>query len=192
MSAPSSALIQRGALALMFGLLFLLAHAAQVLIDPWVNYRPDIALLYLPAGVKLLAFVVGGVWGALGIGLAGLITAPWILGGIDASPVYVLSRHLLWVLVPFLTFLAIKRWRGLDHALTGMTHTDLLLVGMGSTTACVAACLGFDAWYMERSLAAFNAAAAGWFLGDVLGIAVVLLATRSLMHWWLRRAAQVG
>lgn len=191
MTAPSL-LIQRGALALAFGLAFLLSHAAQTLLDPWFNYRPDIALVYLPAGVKLLAFVVGGVWGALGIFLAGLITAPWVLGGIDDSAGYVLSRHVLWVLVPFLTFLAIKRWRGLDDALTGMTHTDLLWVGLGSTAACVTAALGFDAWYMDRTLDAVNAAAAGWFLGDVLGIAVVLLLTRSLVQWWVRRAAQAG
>lgn len=178
-SAKSS---QGYALSALFFALFFLAYGAQLLIDPWFHYMPGVALVYLPAGVKLLAFVVGGSWGALGLFVAGIITVPFVLHDLHAPSFYELSRTALWVAAPYFTYLLIKRWRGLDDALLGLTHADIVLIGVGTTAASVMSSLVYDAIWFERAPALIQSSMLAMALGDIIGIIVVLTATRFLVN----------
>jgi hypothetical protein len=62
------------ALATFCGLVYYAAFFLQTMISPWVNYTQGIDWLFIPAGIKLVAFMIAGVWGFLGIAFFGLIT----------------------------------------------------------------------------------------------------------------------
>lgn len=170
----------------IFFALFFAAYGLQQLIDPYVHYLPGIALVYLPAGVKLLAFVIGGAWGALGLLVAGVVTAPFVLGELDVPLSYLLLRTSLWVFAPFITFCLIKRWRGLNESLNGLTHNDMVLIGVGTTVTSVLSSLVYDALWFERAPELVYGAMLGMALGDILGIVLVLSATR-----WLTRSLPI-
>lgn len=173
------------ALAGLFFGLFFAAFAAQLLIDPWFHYGPGVALVYLPAGVKLLAFVVGGVWGALGLFAAGVLTAPLVLQELNAPSFYEISRTALWVAAPYFSYLLIKRMRGLNDTLNGLTHLDIVIIGVACTATSVMSSLVYDAIWFHRPPETVGTAMLAMALGDILGIIAVLSATR-----WLGRRLQ--
>lgn len=170
------------ALSTAFFVLFFMAYGAQVVINPWFEYIPGVAMVYLPAGIKLLAFVIGGVWGALGLFVAAVITTPFVLQELQAPSLYEVLRAAIWVAAPFSTFLLIKRWRGLNDTLTGLTHADIVLIGVTSTAASVLSILAFDATWFERAPALVQSSMLAMALGDIVGIIVVLSATRLLVN----------
>ena len=173
---------QGSLLAGLFFLLFFAAYGAQLLIDPWFHYSPGVALVYLPAGIKLLAFVIGGAWGALGLFVAGALTAPMVLHELAAPGFYELSRTALWVAAPYFTYMLIKRWRGLNDSLVGLTHNDIVLIGVGCTAASVMTSLVYDAIWFDRAPEAIQSAMLAMALGDVIGIVTVLSLTRLLFR----------
>ena len=178
MMLTSARASQGTVLAAVFFSLFFAAYGAQLLIDPWFNYVPGVALVYLPAGIKLLAFVVGGVWGALGLFVAGVLTVPFVLHDLHAPSVYEVSRTALWVAAPYFTFVLIKHWRGLNGNLVGLTHADIVLIGVGTTAASVMTSLVYDAMWFERAPEMVQSAMLAMALGDIIGIVVVLSLTR--------------
>jgi hypothetical protein len=57
------------------GLCFYFTYRLNEVFDTWALYAQGISLIFLPAGVKHLAIMLGGVWGALGCFLALFILA---------------------------------------------------------------------------------------------------------------------
>jgi len=45
------------------GFVYYAAFFLQTMISPWVNYTQGIDWVFIPAGIKLVAFMIAGVWG---------------------------------------------------------------------------------------------------------------------------------
>lgn len=75
MPVPLHPWIQGPLLAVGAGLLFFLTYRLNELFDGWALYAQGINLIFLPAGIKHLAILIGGGWGALGCFLALLVLA---------------------------------------------------------------------------------------------------------------------
>ncbi len=66
-------------LAVAAGAAYVIAYRFSELLDPWTLYGQGISLLFLPAGIKHLAMLVGRGWGALGcfVGLLLVASEVW-------------------------------------------------------------------------------------------------------------------
>jgi hypothetical protein len=62
-------------IASVAGISYFLAYRLNEVFDTWALYAQGISLVFLPAGVKHLAILLGGFWGALGCFLALFILA---------------------------------------------------------------------------------------------------------------------
>lgn len=58
--------IQGLVIAVVSGVFYLLTYRINELFDAWALYAQGINLIFLPAGIKHLAILLGGKWGALG------------------------------------------------------------------------------------------------------------------------------
>lgn len=63
-------LIQGLIIAAAAGVIYFITYRINELFDAWALYAQGINLVFLPAGVKHLAILLGGKWGALGCFLA--------------------------------------------------------------------------------------------------------------------------
>ena len=63
-------LIQGLIIASAAGVIYFITYRINELFDAWALYAQGINLVFLPAGVKHLAILLGGKWGALGCFLA--------------------------------------------------------------------------------------------------------------------------
>lgn len=72
-------LLQGPLIALAVGLGYVFVYRINELMDPWAIYAQGINLVFLPAGIKHLAILLAGGWGALGcaVALFGLATEFW-------------------------------------------------------------------------------------------------------------------
>lgn len=79
MSVPLHPWIHGPLLAMGAGLLFFLTYRLNEQFDGWALYAQGINLIFLPAGIKHLAILIGGGWGALGcfLALLGLAREFW-------------------------------------------------------------------------------------------------------------------
>ena len=62
-------------LAIAAGLTYFITYRANELLDGWTLYAQGISLIFLPAGIKHIAILVAGKWGALGCLIALFILA---------------------------------------------------------------------------------------------------------------------
>lgn len=103
-------------LALISGIFFFLSYRINQLTDSWAIYSTGISLIFLPAGIKQIAILVGKGWGALGCGMT----------------LYLMAAE-YWVGVP--------PHKVLGYALTSIAGTwigitlSLRLLGIGSDLA---------------------------------------------------------
>jgi len=87
-------------LALAAGLAYVFTYRLNELIDPWALYAQGINLVFLPAGIKHLAILLAGPWGALGcaIALVGLATEFWSGWPVEHIALYsAISTGATWV-----------------------------------------------------------------------------------------------
>ena len=84
--------LQGPLLALATGILYFLTYRFNELFDGWALYAQGINLIFLPAGIKHLAILLAGEWGALGcfIGLFVLANEFW-----NGTPVWQIALYSL-------------------------------------------------------------------------------------------------
>jgi hypothetical protein len=63
-------------LSSLFGLLYFGAFSLSSTLDLVDSYAPGISLVFLPAGIKLIAALVSGFWGVLGTVVALALVSP--------------------------------------------------------------------------------------------------------------------
>ena len=62
--------LEKALISAFFGLVYYLAFETSFRLDLVAGYAPGISLIFLPAGVKLVAALVAGFWGVLGVVIA--------------------------------------------------------------------------------------------------------------------------
>jgi len=95
------------------------------MISPWINYTQGIDWLFIPAGIKLVALMITGVWGLLGIAVFGLITAFDVCQS-DSLSVHV-GNILIWAGVPHVTYRFVAKMLSLDLELNNLKYVHVVV-----------------------------------------------------------------
>lgn len=167
--------------ALMIGAtiaMFLAALAINELFLLRFEFGPGINWIYLPAGVRLLSTLLFAEAGAIG-----LLIVSWgvsFLLFFPNDPMRAFAGGILATLSPYLVYLGMRRYGGLDAGLTRLTSGRLLFAALAYS---IASPLLHHLWFAfyegQRDLLhSFLAMAAGDFFGTlaVLYTAKFLLA----------------
>lgn len=70
---------------------FILTYRVNELLDGWANFAQGINLIFLPAGVKHLAILLAGKWGALGCLIALFMLSREFWNGLPAEQLIIYS-----------------------------------------------------------------------------------------------------
>ncbi len=173
--------LQQATIALISALAYGLAFWLNDQFSEWVLFTQGVALMYLPAGVKLLALLLGGWPAALGLTamLWGLSFAYWTQ--LDAWALLgcaAISIGTTWVMLTIL----MRAWRiGTD--LTQLNFTRLLLLDALSSVTHGWLMNGYFAWLGVRDFDTLPAAAWGMALGDFVGSGLLLLALTMVLKF---------
>lgn len=149
---------------------------------PWFDYLPGVSLVFLPAGVKLVSMLVAGVWGVLGVGLAGL----WMAAGVwqDAQWLPLLGNIVVWLGVPYLVLVLLMRVLGVARDLSNLRYLTLLFMAV---VAILVQSLASNLYAMlahGRSAAELLPATLAMAVGDVVGAGIVLSLMMLALTLW--------
>ena len=176
---------------LMLATLFGLAYIASFYLNAHVvnahSVFSGVALFYLPAGVKLLAIMVGRYWGALGLWIANFLHTATSWDNLVLSQVFVMS--IVWVGT---TLLVVMTWAHLTGLRTDLRNLTFRVFVWLNLLAALIHGLVFNGYLIivaERGVEEWLSSAKAMALGDFLGSGVlmlsILLAYKAMK--WLRR-----
>jgi hypothetical protein len=145
----------------------------NTVITPWLEYAPGASLLFLPAGVKLVALFVAGGWGVLGLGLAALLMAAEVWTG--AKLTALVGNIVVWLGVPYLLIEWLLRLQHIRRDLSNLTVPSLLLIAIAVAVLGSAANSAYAVWVHGRSGDDYLAAALAMAVGDFVGQGLMLM-----------------
>lgn len=153
--------------------LYWLAYEFHELLIPYVAYTQGVALLFLPAGIKLVMIMVAGWRGALGCGLALFSLTPRFWPDLDLPWLALysaLSVCLTWLVVSWML-----RRKALGPNLDGLSFWDIVQIDAVNTVLHGIAVNSFFWSLGLRSSETLWPATLAMALGDFLGSGVVML-----------------
>ena len=162
------------ALATFCGLTYYAAFFLQSIISPWVNYTQGIDLFFLPAGIKLVAFMIAGIWGLIGIAVFGLITAFEVWQS-DTLTVH-LGNILIWAGVPYVTYRFLAKLLDIDLELKKLKYGHVVVVTLVTTLASSVGSSLYQYLINNRSFDMLTSASFAMAIGDFIGTGVCVFA----------------
>lgn len=174
-------------LALALSALFCLIYLASFELNAWLFseevYAQGVAWVFLPAGIKLLAVLVGRWWGLLGVALAGLwVTHSEVWSSGDWLAHF--GNISVWLVLPFLVItVLIKHWQ-LEPDLSNLSYERLFVINAVFTSVAAVGSSAYAWWVYDRrdadAVAAAIAMAVGDFVGTILVMGLVLACVLAL------------
>lgn len=159
-------------LAAVCAAVYLLSFELMSLMPAWLEYAPGVSLLFLPAGVKLVALLVAGGWGFVGLAAAGLWTAADVWS--SATWIALAGNVLVWLAVPYLVMRALLRWMGVHADLSNLSYLRVLGIALAAIVASSAAATAYAVAAHGAPLPQAGARTLAMALGDLVGAGVVL------------------
>jgi len=174
-------------LAIVFGLAYLGSFYLNAHVVKAQSVFSGVALFYLPAGVKLLAIMVGRYWGALGLWVANFLHTATGWDNLVLSQVFLMS--VLWVGTTLLVVLTWAHFTGLRTDLRNLTFRGFVWLNL---LAAVIHGLVFNGYLIvlaERGIDEWLSSAKAMALGDFLGSGALMLSILLVFKTvkWLRR-----
>lgn len=163
---------QNLALAVIFAVVYYAAFWIQVHFLGHFDFVQGVSLLFLPAGIKMLAIVVGGAWGIGGVFVTSILLSRVVWG--DNGFAYALLAQILWAGVPYLTYQAIKRLLHIDDFLLSLKGRHIALIAVSTSLASSLADRSFRYAAGQLHGDMFNTSVWAMMLGDVGGIVITL------------------
>lgn len=139
----------------------------------WTEYTSGVSIVFLPAGVKLVALLVAGGWGLLGLAAAALMMASEVWS--QSGMVELLGNIVVWLGVPWLVVELTLRWLGVHRDLRNLTFWKLVLVASVATAAGSFATSAYAVAFHGRDQEDWVGAALAMLLGDFVGAGLVLI-----------------
>ena len=167
-------------LAAVCGVVYLLSFELMALLPAWLEYAPGVSLFFLPAGVKLVALLVAGGWGLLGLAAAGLWTAADIWDG--ASLPALLGNIVVWLGIPYLVIRAMMRWMGIHADLSNLSYLRVMGICLAAIVATSAAATAYAVLAHGVPLAEAGARTAAMALGDFAGAGVMFALLMAVLN----------
>ena len=165
------------------GLGFFLVYQVNELFEPWSEYGQGVNLLFLPAGIKHVAVLIAGPWGALGCCVSLFILALDFWHGTPTGQIATYS--LISTGATWLGIILSLRMLGVDADLTRLKFIHLPLMDLvttaihGFTTNAYFTLTGMKSGdFLVHSLA--------MMVGDFTG-SLVVLSLLWLALLWIRR-----
>lgn len=171
---------QNLALAVIFATAYYLAFWVQVHLLGNFDFLQGVSLLFVPAGIKILAIVVGGSWGIGGVFVSSILLSRVVWG--DNGFAYALLSQIVWAGVPFLTYQIIKRQLRIDDMLQSLRGGHIVLIAIVTSLASSLADRCFRYAFGQISGDIFTTSVWAMALGDMGGIVVVLSIAVLLVH----------
>lgn len=137
-----------------------------------------VSWIFLPAALRMIAVLVAGWVGVLGIFLGSLVTCLFVPGLSD--PVDILMIASLSALAPTAALLVCARFWGAKLNLAGLSPLHLLV--LGTVAAGFTAILHNIYFVMLGKVEAVLESLSAMFVGDLVGTLVVLYAAKWLLH----------
>lgn len=174
-------------IAILFGIAYLVSFYFNVYIVQAQSVFTGVALFYLPAGVKLLAIMVGRYWGAFGLWVANFLHTATGWDHLVFSQLFLMS--VLWVGTTLVVVLMWARFTGLRTDLRNLTFRSFVWLNL---LAAVIHGLVFNGYLMilaERNAGEWLSSAKAMALGDFLGSGALMLSILVVYNAikWLRR-----
>lgn len=160
-------------LALLSFVAYWASFRINALITPWTEYGPGVSLVFIPAGVKLVALLVAGGWGLLGLAGAALWMAAevWVQSGVGE----LVGNIAVWLGVPFVVVELMLRLLGIQRDLSNLTFWPLLMIGTAATAASSFASSAYAVGFHGRQEADWMGSALAMLLGDIVGAGLVVI-----------------
>jgi len=162
------------ALSSVCGLAYYAVFLLQTMLSSLVNFAQGIDLFFAPAGIKLVAFMVAGIWGFWGIAVVGLITAQDVWQK-DTLWVH-LGNTAIWAGVPYVTYLALAQLLRLDATLMGLKYWHVLIIALATSLASSLGSNLYQWLVQNRSFDMITSASIAMAVGDFMGIGVFVFA----------------
>lgn len=139
--------------------------------------------IYLPAGVRLLAVLLFGSSGALGLVLGGWVTGLWVY--FPGNSAHSLVAALVSAGGPYLVYRAARCRYGLEHSLARLTAGRLLALALACSLVTP---LLHHAWFLASGQPADLRSLGVMFIGDLVGTLCVLYGIHVVLLLVPRRA----
>jgi hypothetical protein len=162
------------ALSSVCGLAYYAVFLLQTKLSSLVNFAQGIDLFFAPAGIKLVAFMVAGIWGFWGIAVVGLITAQDVWQK-DTLWVH-LGNTAIWAGVPYVTYLALAQLLRLDASLMRLKYWHVLIIALATSLASSFGSNLYQWLVQNRSFDMITSASIAMAVGDFMGIGVFVFA----------------
>ena len=160
---------------------YLLYHLNQWLFASF-SVSEQVNWIFLPAAIRMLAVVLFGWAGVLGLFLGALVTNQ-LFG--EVSPVSAVTVSALSALGPWLAFRVCTQWLHLPDDLAGLKpHHLLILSAVGAFFICVPHCIFF---YLSGISPNLWSDLIPMFTGDLVGTLVMLYAASLLIKLLMPR-----
>jgi hypothetical protein len=123
--------LQGPILATVAAILYFVTYRFNELFDAWFLYAQGINLVFLPAGIKHLAILLGGPWGALGCFVSLFILANEFWQGVPTGDIALYS--LVSTCATWAGIAVCLKVLGLDRDLTNIRFIHLPLIDLFTT-----------------------------------------------------------
>lgn len=181
MSKRSKTCLHHALIAVISALVYGLAFWLNDVFTSWLLFKQGVALIYLPAGVKLLALLIGGwpaavgvglTWWALSFGFWPQLSAPVLLGAaaISAGSTWLVLH--VWLRV----------WR-MGRDLKHLNFSRLLWLDASASVIHGWLMNGYYFGVGARELSEVPSTAWGMALGDFMGSGLTLLGLIMALRW---------
>ena len=150
------------------------------------DFLPMASILFLPAGIKFLAILVGRHWGVVGIALGKVLVDRYFAFSSNTIDV----MHLvLWLVLPYVCMSAYLVKKDAKQTLDGVTTYDLVVLAL---IASLVSSFGTQTYFFGMNESEYPLLKGVWSMtiGDFSGILFVLglvVCVRRLMTWFAHR-----
>lgn len=160
---------------------YLLYHLNQWMFAS-LSLSPQVSWVFLPAAIRMLAVVLFGWAGVLGLFLGALFTNQ-LFG--EVPPMTAVTVSVLSALGPWLAFRTCTQWLNLPDDLSGLKPSHLLILSaVGAFFICVPHCIFF---YLSGISLSLWTDLIPMFTGDLVGTLMVLYAASLLIKCLIPR-----
>jgi hypothetical protein len=179
--------IERVILTAVFALAYFSLFWVQVNVLGEFDFLPMASILFLPAGIKFLAMLVGRHWGVVGIALGKFLVDTYF--GYPGNAMDAATHIVLWLVLPYVCLLAYLVKKDTKQTLDDITTYDLIVLAL---IVSLTSSLGTQFYFFGMHEPGYPMLKAVWSMtiGDFSGVLVALglvIVVRRLMTWFADR-----
>lgn len=164
--------------------LWVVSYHANGWVMSFADQAPGISLVFLPAGVRLLALMVGGVWAAAGIALGAFICTSLEFPDIELGRALAISFTAGFA--PYAALLVACRSLGVRSNLANLTATDLPVIALSAAVGSALLHNLLFASFAMTDWPDFGRHFAAMVTGDFIGSLLMLAAAVAMLRVWRR------